>query len=201
MAVALVATLVLEGRDRRFALRVLGFYTAASLVLNYDHGLMPGIHAGTGHHLADWSPANWALVLLATSLPVGSIYFGSDLVAKVLHHKPTAAAETPAAAPAPLAAPTPNATAAAASVYLPKPAPLPALPAPKPRKRTGKKSAPPARRTLPELLAEARQLAPDQTRSAEALRVALRCSAANARAVRDALAAEQAPTAAPDCTP
>jgi hypothetical protein len=27
-------------------------------------------------------------VLLATSLPVGSIYFGSDLVAKVLHHRP-----------------------------------------------------------------------------------------------------------------
>jgi len=26
--------------------------------------------------------------LLATSLPVGSIYFGSDLVAKVLHHRP-----------------------------------------------------------------------------------------------------------------
>ncbi|WP_367574232.1 DUF2637 domain-containing protein [Streptomyces griseoaurantiacus] len=90
MALALVATLVLVDNDRRFALRVLGTYTAASLVLNYVHGLVPELH---GHgvdwgRLADWGPANWALVLLATSLPVGSIYFGSDLVAKVLHHRP-----------------------------------------------------------------------------------------------------------------
>ncbi|MDQ0812048.1 hypothetical protein QFZ63_003762 [Streptomyces sp. B3I7] len=90
MALALVATLVLVDDDRRFALRVLGTYTAASLVLNYVHGLVPELH---GHgvdwgRLADWDPANWALVLLATSLPVGSIYFGSDLVAKVLHHRP-----------------------------------------------------------------------------------------------------------------
>ncbi|WP_073951532.1 DUF2637 domain-containing protein [Streptomyces kebangsaanensis] len=90
MALALVATLVLVDRDRTFALRVLGTYTAASLVLNYVHGLVPELH-GRGvdwGRLADWDPANWALVLLATSLPVGSIYFGSDLVAKVLHHRP-----------------------------------------------------------------------------------------------------------------
>ncbi|WP_030169336.1 DUF2637 domain-containing protein [Streptomyces sp. NRRL S-813] len=90
MALALVATLVLVGRDRSFALRVLGTYTGASLVLNYVHGLVPELH-GRGvdwGRLADWDPANWALVLLATSLPVGSIYFGSDLVAKVLHHCP-----------------------------------------------------------------------------------------------------------------
>ena len=86
MALALVATLVLVGNDRRFALRVLGAYTAASLVLNYVHGLV-GQSADWGR-LAAWDPANWALVLLATSLPVGSIYFGSDLVAKVLHHQP-----------------------------------------------------------------------------------------------------------------
>ncbi|MGQ5649484.1 DUF2637 domain-containing protein [Streptomyces sp. EKR5.2] len=91
MALALIATLVLAGRDRTFALRVLAAYTIASLVLNYVHGLVPRLH---GHavdwgRLADWDPANWALVLLATSLPVGSIYFGSDLVAKVLHHRPT----------------------------------------------------------------------------------------------------------------
>lgn len=90
MALALIATLVLAGRDRTFALRVLAAYTIASLVLNYVHGLVPELH---GHsvdwgRLADWDPANWALVLLATSLPVGSIYFGSDLVAKVLHHHP-----------------------------------------------------------------------------------------------------------------
>ncbi|MFG2366202.1 DUF2637 domain-containing protein [Streptomyces mirabilis] len=90
MALALVATLVLAGRDRTFALRVLGTYTLASLVLNYVHGLVPKLHGATVDwgRLADWNPANWALVLLATSLPVGSIYFGSDLVAKVLHHRP-----------------------------------------------------------------------------------------------------------------
>ncbi|MET9253724.1 DUF2637 domain-containing protein [Streptomyces sp. NPDC003717] len=91
MALALIATLVLAGRDRTFALRVLGAYTAASLILNYVHGLVPELHGRTVDwgRLADWDPANWALVLLATSLPVGSIYFGSDLVAKVLHHRPT----------------------------------------------------------------------------------------------------------------
>nr|WP_275409163.1 DUF2637 domain-containing protein [Streptomyces sp. SID12501] len=90
MALALVAALVLDGKDRKFALRVLGAYTLASLVLNYVHGLVPELHdatAGWGR-LAAGEYANWALVLLATSLPVGSIYFGSDLVAKVLHHRP-----------------------------------------------------------------------------------------------------------------
>ena len=109
MALALVATLVLtDERDKRFALRVLATYTLASLVLNYVHGLIPELHghaAGWGR-LAGWDPANWALVLLATSLPVGSIYFGSDLVAKVLHHRPSPAHEPAdghrANAPAPL---------------------------------------------------------------------------------------------------
>lgn len=100
MALVLIATLVLSGRDRTFALRVLAAYTIASLVLNYVHGLVPELHGQTVEwgRLADWDPANWALVLLATSLPVGSIYFGSDLVAKVLHHRP-----------APIAAPIENA--------------------------------------------------------------------------------------------
>ncbi|MEV7519416.1 DUF2637 domain-containing protein [Streptomyces sp. NPDC091371] len=90
MALALVATLVLTGDARRFALRVLAAYTAASLVLNYVHGLVPSLHSASVDwmRLAQWDPANYALVLLATSLPVGSIYFGSDLVAKVLHHQP-----------------------------------------------------------------------------------------------------------------
>ncbi|MER6420697.1 DUF2637 domain-containing protein [Streptomyces sp. NPDC001137] len=90
MALALVATLVLVDRDRTFALKVLGTYTGASLVLNYVHGLVPALHGASVDwgRLADWDPANWVLVLLATSLPVGSIYFGSDLVAKVLHHHP-----------------------------------------------------------------------------------------------------------------
>ncbi|GAQ63621.1 DUF2637 domain-containing protein [Streptomyces scabiei] len=98
MALALVATLVLtDARDKRFALRVLATYTLASLVLNYVHGLVPELHgrAVDWGRLADWDPANWALVLLATSLPVGSIYFGSDLVAKVLHHQPTTAVRAP----------------------------------------------------------------------------------------------------------
>ncbi|MBW1597924.1 DUF2637 domain-containing protein [Streptomyces sp. JJ38] len=89
MALALVATLVLTGKDRVFALRVLAGYTLASLVLNYVHGLAPSLYGSAGRvPLADWGPANWALVLLATSLPVGAIFFGSDLVAKVLHHQP-----------------------------------------------------------------------------------------------------------------
>ncbi|WFB08616.1 DUF2637 domain-containing protein [Streptomyces sp. LX-29] len=92
MALALVATLVLDRADKRFALRVLAAYTLASLVLNYVHGLVPQFHARSvvWGRLADWDPANWALVLLATSLPVGSIFFGSDLVARVLHHRPDA---------------------------------------------------------------------------------------------------------------
>ncbi|MDX3640909.1 DUF2637 domain-containing protein [Streptomyces sp. MB09-02B] len=100
MALALVAALVLVDDDRKFALRVLGTYTLASLVLNYVHGLVPQLHGASVDwgRLADWDPANYALVLLATSLPVGSIYFGSDLVAKVLHHRP-----------APIPTPTANA--------------------------------------------------------------------------------------------
>ncbi|MCX4602388.1 DUF2637 domain-containing protein [Streptomyces anulatus] len=94
MALALVATLVLTGKDRTFALRVLAGYTAASLVLNYVHGLVPALRGGEARmQLADWDPANWALVLLATSLPVGAIFFGSDLVAKVLHHRTTRSAD------------------------------------------------------------------------------------------------------------
>jgi hypothetical protein len=100
MALALVATLVLTGSDRKFALRVLATYTIASLLLNYVHGLIPALHTTSQWgRLADWEPANWALVLLATSLPVGSIYFGSDLVAKVLHHNPESA-DSAEAAPA-----------------------------------------------------------------------------------------------------
>lgn len=99
MALALVATLVLTGTDRRFALRVLATYTIASLLLNYVHGLIPARHTESVQwgRLADWDPANWVLVLLATSLPVGSIYFGSDLVAKVLHHNPESADSAEAA--------------------------------------------------------------------------------------------------------
>ncbi|RST09311.1 hypothetical protein EF904_15505, partial [Streptomyces sp. WAC05950] len=81
MALALVAALTLTGDARRFALRVLAAYTLASLVLNYVHGLLPELHGESigWSRLADGDYTNWALVLLATSLPVGSIYFGSDL--------------------------------------------------------------------------------------------------------------------------
>ncbi|WP_308314387.1 DUF2637 domain-containing protein [Streptomyces sp. GbtcB7] len=93
MALALIATLVLPDADRKFALRILATYTIASLLLNYVHGLTPALHTMPTRwgRLTGWDPANWALVLLATSLPVGSIYFGSDLVAKVLHHNPEGA--------------------------------------------------------------------------------------------------------------
>lgn len=95
MALALVATLALTGPDRRFALRVLAGYTLASLSLNYVHGLVPAMRSGQRMYLADWGPANSVLVLLATSLPVGAIYFGSDLVAKVLHHHPAPGPDDP----------------------------------------------------------------------------------------------------------
>ncbi len=63
MALALVATLVLAGRDRTFALRVLGTYTLASLVLNYVHGLVPKLHDAQldWTRLADWDPAELGL--------------------------------------------------------------------------------------------------------------------------------------------
>ncbi|MEV5395496.1 DUF2637 domain-containing protein [Streptomyces cellulosae] len=102
MALALVATLVLTNRaDKRFALRVLATYTLASLVLNYVHGLVPALHdAPAGRvRLAQWNGAHWVLVLLASSLPVGSIYFGSDLVAKVLHQRTPAATEAAVCGP------------------------------------------------------------------------------------------------------
>ncbi|MFD8419078.1 DUF2637 domain-containing protein [Streptomyces sp. NPDC059668] len=166
MALALVATLVLTDQARTFALRVLGTYTAASLVLNYVHGLIPKLHGATVDwgRLADWDPANYALVLLATSLPVGSIYFGSDLVAKVLHHRPApvpdpipalvANAEestevitkrstadlvesTPApAAVAPVRMPDPVAVPFEKSALLLKPVPTPAAPAPAVERRS-----------------------------------------------------------------
>ena len=189
MALALVAVLVLGGADRRFALRVLVGYTIASLVLNYVHGLAPGLHAGGRVRLADWAPAHWALVLLASSLPVGSIYFGSDLVAKVLHHKPEPAEidqnaanrsasdlrepadpdpvesvyESPAPAPAALPTPVPAVpVAVAAAVGSVKSA---AAPAGRVRRSTGAvpKSARSVKptRTAEELLAEARSATAD----------------------------------------
>ncbi|MFH8372000.1 DUF2637 domain-containing protein [Streptomyces cyaneofuscatus] len=192
MALALVATLVLSGDARRFALRVLAAYTLASLVLNYVHGLVPELHSEVVDwgRLADWDPANWALVLLATSLPVGSIYFGSDLVAKVLHHRPI---ETPTdstnqeestetvakrstadlglSTPAPITpTPAPAALEAPRVVDLVKPtdrAPVGAVAAEstRPRRATGRvpdaaRSARPAR-TAEQLLTEARSATAD----------------------------------------
>ena len=67
--------------------------------------LRPRPHSGPAHHADPVGPTDrlgpreLALVLLATSLPVGSIYFGSDLVAKVLHHSPESA-DSAEAAPA-----------------------------------------------------------------------------------------------------
>ncbi|MFH9039472.1 DUF2637 domain-containing protein [Streptomyces sp. NPDC017966] len=136
MALALVATLVLTDKDdKRFALRVLATYTLASLVLNYVHGLVPSLHdAPAGRvRLAHWDAAHWVLVLLASSLPVGSIYFGSDLVAKVLHQRTPTRQESVCgvdgqeSAPAPHTPAHPDQAAAAASVGAPA-----ALPASEP---------------------------------------------------------------------
>ncbi|WP_250288256.1 DUF2637 domain-containing protein [Streptomyces atroolivaceus] len=221
MALALVATLVLTDEARRFALRVLAAYTLASLVLNYVHGLVPELHGGVADwgRLADWDPANWALVLLATSLPVGSIYFGSDLVAKVLHHrladytnaeKTTETAtnrstcdlgeSTPAqAVPAPVRAALP----APVVVDLVKPVePLPvravAAESPRPRAATGRvpdaARTPRPVRTADELLDEARSATADwpaEDLTAEGIRKAVRTSAAKARVLRETLRAER----------
>jgi hypothetical protein len=211
MALALIAGLILPaGRDRKFALRVLGGYTVASLLLNYVHGLVPAIASGGRVPLADWAPADWALVLLATSLPVGSIFFGSDLVAKVLHHKPEPAESAqmltnrsgsdleesadphPPVYVAPVHAP-------AAPTKQPPTVEVSPTATPRPRRATG--TVPPAarakrpNRTMDELLTEARALSadwPDEALTADRLRVALRTSAANARTLRDMLKSERA---------
>ncbi|WP_340559422.1 DUF2637 domain-containing protein [Streptomyces sp. GSL17-111] len=222
MALALVATLTLTGRDRRFALRVLAGYTLASLVLNYVHGLVPAMHdGGQTDGLADWGPANWALVLLATSLPVGAIFFGSDLVAKVLHHRPTPAeanaeesTETTvkrspvdlrksvpqpvAESPAPKAVESPPMPVAVAPA---DPVPVRAVAAAGsgPRRATGRvpqSARTPNRpaRTRDQLLTEAREATEgwsDGELTANAIRQAVRTSAANARMLRDALKSER----------
>jgi hypothetical protein len=197
------------------------YHTVASLVLNYVHGLVPTLHGGSRARLADWAPAHWALVLLASSLPVGSIFFGSDLVAKVLHHKPEPAQsaqtmmnrsvsdlggstdvepvesvyESPA--PPPAVTPTPaDRTEAAVAVK------SVAVKASRPRRVTG--SVPPSARTArptrtpAELLDQAREKTADwsdKELTADAIREAVRTSAANARTLRDALKAERAEAA------
>ncbi|MFF5675283.1 DUF2637 domain-containing protein [Streptomyces hygroscopicus] len=193
MALALVATLVLtKASDRKFALRVLAAYTVASLVLNYVHGLVPELHGGSvgPGRLADLGKVGWLLVLLATSLPVGSIYFGSDLVAKVLHHRPEPTpnaeetveiesnrsmsdlGESADEPPAPVALPTPlPAPAPAEPVELPAPdqsAPAGAavpIESARPRRATGRvpeaARATRPKRTPAELLDEARSATAD----------------------------------------
>lgn len=217
MALALVATLTLTGDARRTALRVLAAYTAASLTLNYVHGLVPALHdlePGQRVRLAGTDWAHWALVGLAAALPVGAIYFGSDLVARVLHHRPEQSEpaleeSAPAAAPEPApvtpdpepeqpqeSAPTDTPTADPESAPTARSSrPRPTRPT-TPRRKTGpvpaaaRQSAPP-RRTLEELLTEARALSPEEQESAERLRTTLRVGAARARELRDVLAAER----------
>ncbi|WP_406051046.1 DUF2637 domain-containing protein [Streptomyces virginiae] len=227
MALALVAALVLSGDARKFALRVLASYTLASLVLNYIHGLVPNLHSESigWSRLAEGDWTNWVLVLLATSLPVGSIYFGSDLVAKVLHHRPPVEAVEPESVQidvnrsgAELGEPVVEETAV-------PPVPVPELvqvdsievpPAPvevrvpvaaaevsRPRRATGRvpvvaRSARPVR-TPEELLSEARSITqswPVEELTGEAIRKALRTSPAKARVLRETLKAERVADAA-----
>ncbi|MGW0564139.1 DUF2637 domain-containing protein [Streptomyces sp. NPDC003016] len=222
MALALVATLVLTGDSRRFALRVLASYTLASLVLNYVHGLVPELHSTSVDwgRLADWDPANWALVLLATSLPVGSIYFGSDLVAKVLHHQSTEPAimeettettvnrstsDLQESTPAPMSpVDVPPALPAAEPVedlplFEPTPVGAVAAESTRPRRATGRvpdvaRSSRPVR-TAEQLLDEARSATaewPVEELTGEAIRKAVHTSAAKARVLRETLRAERA---------
>ncbi|MFB6695787.1 DUF2637 domain-containing protein [Streptomyces virginiae] len=222
MALALVAALVLTGDARRFALRVLAAYTLASLVLNYVHGLVPALHGESVDwgRLADWDPANWALVLLATSLPVGSIYFGSDLVAKVLHHQPPTDPTEPESvqidtkrsmaelgepmveettpSPVPKLAAAGVDTVDVAAVPVELRVPVAAAEVSRPRRATGRvpvaaRSSRPVRSEA-ELLAEARSLTeswPVEKLTGEGIRKALHTSAAKARAVRETLKAER----------
>lgn len=67
--------------------------------------------------------------------------------------------------------------------------------APKPRRSRGRKPSTKATRSAEDLLTEAREATagwPDAEVTAEKIRTALRCSAANSRTVRDALRAERA---------
>jgi hypothetical protein len=180
MALALVATLVLTGPDRKFALRVLAAYTIASLLLNYVHGLVPALHTTSMSiqwgRLADQAPVNWALVLLATSLPVGSIYFGSDLVAKVLHHSPESADSAEAASTQSVsrqadesareqtsdqAARSPSEQAESTPAQLPEPVPVTIAEAPVTRPTETDESAPdPAARPPRSAVAESAGAAP-----------------------------------------
>ncbi|MFI8404390.1 DUF2637 domain-containing protein [Streptomyces sp. NPDC085463] len=229
MALALVATLVLTDRaDKKFALRVLAAYTVASLVLNFVHGLVPELHGRSVDwtRLADWDPVNWLLVLLATSLPVGSIYFGSDLVAKVLHHRsidPAHAEESTQTdterstpdLPAPALTPVPALTEQAGVDRVDSPAETAPVDPPAtrvvaadqsaPRRVTGRvpdaaRSTRP-RRTADELMAEARQVTESwsvEQLTAEGIRKALRTSPDKARMLRDTLRAERTATAEPE---
>ncbi|MGI5449804.1 DUF2637 domain-containing protein [Streptomyces sp. CA-243310] len=217
MALALVAALVLTNEARKFALRVLAGYTLASLVLNYVHGLLPELHAESigWSRLAEGNLTNWALVLLATSLPVGSIYFGSDLVAKVLHHRPaievdkqestqitvyrstSEQAESPAVQPEPAGEVDSSPNVPEESIEV-RPLVAVAVESTRPRRATGRVPAV-ARSTRPvrsevELLAEARSLTeswPVEKLTGEGIRKALRTSPAKARIVRETLKAER----------
>ncbi|MFJ9075560.1 DUF2637 domain-containing protein [Streptomyces sp. NPDC102278] len=217
MALALVAALVLTNEARKFALRVLAGYTLASLVLNYVHGLLPELHAESigWSRLADGNLTNWALVLLATSLPVGSIYFGSDLVAKVLHHRPTIVAveqesthipayrstseqvEPQVEEPEPTGEVDSSPVVPVESIEV-RPLVAVAAESTRPRRATGRVPAV-ARSTRQvrsevELLAEARSLTeswPIEKLTGEGIRKALRTSPAKARIVRETLRAER----------
>lgn len=220
MALALVATLVLDGPARKTALRVLAAYTAASLTLNYVHGLVPQLHdlePGQRVRLAGVDWAHWLLVGLAAALPVGAIYFGSDLVARVLHHRPESApvAATqstpdvresapigPTKSPPPTHDPEPASVSPDRESVLEEEStpPEPTTHRPKSRPRTGpvptaaRSTAP--RRTLEELLTEARALPTADQESAERIRTTLRIGASRARELRDRLSAERAELAA-----
>ncbi|MFB6952910.1 DUF2637 domain-containing protein [Streptomyces niveus] len=223
MALALIATLVLVGRDKKLALRVLGGYTLASLILNFVHGAIPELHGqsvGWGE-LADRPAAYYSLVLLATSLPVGAIFFGSDLVAKILHHRPDTATDDQKSTqieinrsmsdlgestPEPVTTvAAPEALPAPVVVDLPTPvestralAPV-AAESTRPRGATGRvpdaARTPRPKRTPDQLLSEARKLTADWSDgelTAESIRKGVRTSAEKARGLRDTLRAERA---------
>ncbi len=97
------------------------------------------------------------------------------------------------AGPAPNPGPVPERESEQVAPADPPPVAVPAKPKPKQRRRPGKPTR--TARSFPELLAEARQVTadwPEERLKADPIRAALRCGAAHARGLRDALKAERA---------
>jgi len=102
--VAIISMVLLrhDKRARRYCLGIIGTYTAASLLINFLHGLGRfSVDPATGLRPV---PA-WGVVVVVASIVVGSIFLGSHLLVLVGRHLwPDT---TPAPEPAPAGQPVP----------------------------------------------------------------------------------------------